>query len=86
MPWLNKRWISFFVSSTVAAVVLICVVGWANNRKSNQQQNRVGQFFFLFLIVIFTDTLFAKTHTERIPLPIIIHGATGQIPTPMKYW
>ena len=59
MPWLNKRWISFFVFSAVAGVVLVSVVGWANNLESNKREDQLSQFSFSFfsLIVVLTDTL-----------------------------
>ena len=46
MPYLTKRWASFFIFSTVVGVVLIVLVGWANNQEGFKVRNKVGQFFF----------------------------------------
>ena len=48
MPWINKRWISFFVFAAVVGVVLISVAGWANNLEANKVKNQLSQFFFFF--------------------------------------
>jgi len=44
MPWLNKRWISFFIFSAVAAFVLVSMVGWANTQEANKKQNHLDSF------------------------------------------
>jgi hypothetical protein len=46
MPWLNKRWISFFIISAVVGVVIISLAGWGSNHEGNKERNEVGQFFF----------------------------------------
>ena len=49
MPWLNKRWASFFICSTVVVFVLVCLVGWANDLEAKKLENKFGPFFFSFL-------------------------------------
>jgi len=44
MPWLTKRWISFFVASAVVGVVLVSVVGWANNVEGIKAQNKLDSY------------------------------------------
>jgi len=44
MPWLNKRWISFFISSAVLGVVLVFVVGWANNQEGIKLRNKFDSY------------------------------------------
>jgi len=44
MPWLNKRWISFFISSAAVAIVLVCVVGWANNQEGIKVRNQADAY------------------------------------------
>jgi hypothetical protein len=46
MPWLNKRWISFFIISAAVGVVFISLVGWGNTQEGNKVRNKLGQFFF----------------------------------------
>jgi hypothetical protein len=66
MPWLNKRWISFFIISAVVGVVLISLAGWGSNHEGNKVRNEGGQFFFSFsFIVTITDILFAKSGSAQ---------------------
>jgi len=44
MPWLTKRWISFFTFSAVVGVVLVSLVGWANNRDTIKLQNQEDSY------------------------------------------
>jgi len=44
MPWLNKRWISFFVFSAAVGVVIVSVVGWANSQESIKKQTKLDSF------------------------------------------
>jgi len=44
MPWLNKRWLSFFIFSAAVGVVLISVIGWANNQEGNKVRNKLDSF------------------------------------------
>jgi len=44
MPWLNKRWISFFIISAVVGVVFISLVGWGNNQEGNKVRNKFDSF------------------------------------------
>jgi hypothetical protein len=80
MPWLNKRWISFFIFSAVVGVVFVSVAGWANNREANKLKNQLSQFSFPRRRDIQPTLFFAKTHSERMPTS----GPTGQ--TPIKYY
>ena len=86
MPWLTKRWISFFAFSAAVGVVLVSVAGWANSKEADKRQNQLGQFSFSFPSSWSSLTLFAKTHSERIPIAISLPpttGLTGQ--TPIKH-
>jgi len=44
MPWLNKRWISFFTISAVAGIVLISLIGWANTQEGDKVRNKLDSF------------------------------------------
>jgi len=44
MPWLNKRWISFFIISAVVGIVLISLVGWGNDQEGNKVRNKLDSF------------------------------------------
>jgi hypothetical protein len=71
MPWLNKRWISFFIISAAVGVVVVSLAGWGSNHEGNKLRNEEGQLFFPFsLIVTITDILFAKSGWEHFPTRI----------------
>ena len=55
MPWLNKRWISFFIISAVVGVVFISLVGWASDQEGRKLRNKFGQFFFSLFRVSHRD-------------------------------
>jgi hypothetical protein len=46
MPWLNKRWLSFFIFAAAVGVILVSVTGWANNQEANKVKNQLSQFLF----------------------------------------
>jgi hypothetical protein len=44
MPWLSKRWISFFAFSAAASFVIVVVVGWVNAQEGIKTQNTFESF------------------------------------------
>jgi len=44
MPWLNKRWLSFFIFAAAVGVILVSVTGWANNQEANKVKNQLNSF------------------------------------------
>jgi len=44
MPWLNKRWISFFSFSAASFFVIVVVVGWVNSQEAIKMQNTLESF------------------------------------------
>jgi len=44
MPWLSKRWISFFAFSAAASFVIVVVVGWVNSQEGIKTRNTFESF------------------------------------------
>ena len=63
------------------------ICGWLGQQSRINQttKSRRSVFFFFSLIVIFTDTLFTKTHSEPIPMAISFPPTSGPAGQTVKY-
>jgi len=44
MPWLSKRWISFFTFSAASFFIIVVVVGWVNSQEAIKLRNTLESF------------------------------------------